>query len=112
MRLILLACLSLSLLACGDSGGNKAAVDACLAEADNRLAGKTFEIDARQLTASAAQAEGGDGMLQLSTTIVFDRGLASEFTQTFNCKVRMDAAGASVISLEFIWNMKDLDMDK
>lgn len=112
MRLTLLACLSLSLCACGGSGGNKAAVDACLAEADTRLAGKSFNIDTELFAASAVPAEGAEGMLQLSTPIVFDRGLPSEFTQLFKCKVRTDAAGASVISLEFIWDMKDLDLGK
>lgn len=112
MRSILLASLILSLCACGGAGGNKAAVDACLAEANSRLAGKSFEIDAEQLASSAVPAEGGEGMLQLSTPIVFDRGLSSEFTQVFKCKVRKDAAGASVIALEFIWSMDDLDMGK
>jgi hypothetical protein len=112
MRSILLASLTLSLCACGSSGGNQAAVDACLAEANTRLSGKSFEIDAEQLGSSAAPADGGEGMMQLSTPIIFDRGLASEFTQVFKCKVRIDAAGASVISLEFIWSMDDLDMGK
>ncbi|MGB0133139.1 hypothetical protein [Dokdonella sp.] len=112
MRSILLSSLILTLCACGGSAGNQAAVDACLAEANSRLMGKTFEIDTEKLAASAVPADGGEGMMLLSTPIVFDRGLPSEFTQVFNCKVRKDAAGASVISLEFIWSMDDLDLDK
>lgn len=109
MRSILLASMTLLLAACGGQGGNQAVVDACLAEANSRLAGKSYEIDAEKLATSVAPAEGGDGMLKLSTTVVFDRGLESEFTQVFNCKARPDAAGASVISLEFIWSMDDLN---
>lgn len=112
MRLILVASLTLLLAACGGSGGNQAAVNACLSEANSRLAGKSFEIDAGQLASSATPVDGGEGMLQLSTPVVFDRGLASEFTQIFKCKVRQDAAGASVISLEFIWSMDDLNKSK
>ena len=112
MRSMVVVCLSVILCACGGSGSNQAAVDACLAEASKRLAGKSFEIDSKQLEASAVSAEGEDGMFHLSTSIVFDAGLASEFTQIFNCKVRQDAAGASVISLEFIWSMDDLNMPK
>lgn len=112
MRSMLVFGLTLILCACGGSGGNQAAVDACLAEANNRLAGKSFEINAEQLAASAVKADDGDGMLHLSTPIVFDAGLASEFTQIFKCKVRQDASGTSVISLEFIWSMDDLNMGK
>lgn len=112
MRSMLVVGLTLILSACGGSGGNQAAADACMAEANSRLAGKSFEIDAAQLAASATTAEGGDGMLHLSTNVVFDPGLASEFTQVFKCKVRQDAAGTSVISLEFIWSMDQLNMGK
>lgn len=112
MRTVLLASLTLFLCACGSTGGNQAAMDACLAEANSRLAGKSFEIDTEQLATSAVPADGGEGMMQLTTSIVFDRGLASEFSQVFKCKVRADAAGASVISLEFIWSMDDLNLGK
>ncbi|MEZ5461119.1 hypothetical protein [Dokdonella sp.] len=112
MRSILLASLTFSLCACGGSGGNQAAVDACMAEANSRLAGKSFVIDSEKFAASAEAADGAAGMLQLSAPIVFDQGLESEFTQVFKCKVRQDASGASVISLEFIWSMDDLDLGK
>ncbi|HET9031656.1 MAG TPA: hypothetical protein VFN25_01995 [Dokdonella sp.] len=112
MRPILAICIFLLLSACAGSGPGKAAADACVAEANQRLQGKTFDLDAAKLAASAAQEAGTTDIWHLSTPVVFDRGLASEFTQNFKCKARVDAGKANVISLEFIWAMEDLKLDE
>ena len=98
-------CLLLS--ACAGGGPKKLVADACIREADQRLTGKTYEIDADKLLASAVQADAPD-TYQVSGPIIFDRGLASEFTQMLKCKARIDGNAASVISIEFIWSMEDL----
>lgn len=110
MRPILVSCLLL-LAGCGDSSTGKVAADACVTEINQRLAGKTFEFDKGNLATSAKLESGANDIWHLSTQIVFDRGLSTEFTQNLNCKVRVDKGSASVLSMEFIWAMKDLKLD-
>ncbi|HPG93552.1 MAG TPA: hypothetical protein PLR28_03250 [Dokdonella sp.] len=110
MRPILVSCLLL-LAGCGDSSAGKVAADACVTEINQRLAGKTFEFDKGNLVTSAKLESGANDIWHLSTQIVFDRGLSTEFTQNLNCKVRVDKGSASVLSMEFIWAMKDLKLD-
>ena len=112
MRLILATCLFLLLTACAGSGPGTVAADACVAEVNQRLAGKTFELDKSKLASSAEQEKGSADIWHLSTPIVFDRGLSTEFTQNLKCKTRVDSGAASVLSLEFIWAMKDLKLDE
>lgn len=111
MRPILASCLFVLLSACAGSGPATVAADACLAEVNQRLAGKTFELDKDALATSAIQEGGAADIWHLSTPIVFDRGLSTEFTQNLKCKTRVDAGKASVLSLEFIWAMKDLKLE-
>ncbi len=111
MRPILASFLLVLLTACGGSGPGKLAADACVTEVNQRLAGKTFDLDSARLAASAEQENGADDIWHLSSPIVFDRGLSSEFTQNLICKARVDNGSASVLSLEFIWAMKDLKLD-
>lgn len=110
MRLILVSFLALLLSACGGAGREQVAADACAAEANQRLAGKSYEIDAGKLVASAKAEPNAADTLEVSAPIVFDRGLGTEYTQVLNCKVRIDGKATSVISIEFIWSMKDLKM--
>ena len=112
MRPFLASCLILLLSACANSGSGSPAADACVAEVGKRLTGKTYELDAVKLAASAEQEAGTVDIWHLSTPIVFDRGLSSEFTQNLKCRVRVDAGNTSVLSLEFIWEMKDLKLDE
>ncbi len=112
MRTNLASCVFLLLTACGGSGPGSVAADACVTEVNQRLAGKTFELDTKKLAASAEQESGTADIWHLSTQIVFDRGLSTEFTQNLNCKTRVVADKASVLSLEFIWAMKDLKLDE
>ena len=107
MRATATAFVCLLLGACAGGGPEKLVADACVKEVDQRLAGKTYEVDADKLLTSAAKADAAD-TYQVSGPVVFDRGLASEFTQMLKCKARVDGKTASVISIEFIWSMEDL----
>jgi hypothetical protein len=107
MRATATAVVCLLLGACAGGGPETLVADACIKEADQRLAGKTYEIDAGKLLASAAATD-APNMFQVTAPVIFDRGLASEFTQTLKCRARIDGKAASVISIEFIWSMEDL----
>jgi hypothetical protein len=102
MMLMLASCLALT--ACG-GGPNDIAAKACTAEAANRLGGKTYEIDTKAFAASA-KAEAADTFL-LKAPVTFDKGLATEYKQVCQCRVRVDKAGASVLFMQFDWNNAD-----
>jgi hypothetical protein len=109
----MVAILAMSFLSgCAGSGPAQRAAEACKAEVEQRLAGKTYEFDVERFQASAAVDKDSPDTLMLSAPIVFDRGLASEFTQMLKCKARDSGNSASVLSMEFIWNMEDLKLDK
>ncbi|HZP66283.1 MAG TPA: hypothetical protein VFB32_08230 [Rudaea sp.] len=107
VRIVLLSIAGLALAACGSSRNDEAA-GACKAEIAKQLAGKTYELDLHDLAAHA-KAESTDTVV-LSSTAVFDKGLSTEYKQTYDCRVRFDAAGKpSVLFLEFNWNLKKAD---
>lgn len=105
MRHAILLILVILLSACGNTVHRNAAL-ACMAEVESRLADKRFEVDIDRLTESAVPEAAGT--LQLSTPIVFDRGRPSEYTQTIECRVRLDTATPTVIFLQFNWSMDDV----
>ncbi len=94
------------LSACGGGGINRQAADACMNEVGGRLDGKRYEVDVDRLAGSAAP--NAANTLQLSAPIVFDRGTDTEYTQTIQCRVRIDPAGPTVVFLQFDWNMDDV----
>ncbi|HWU52692.1 MAG TPA: hypothetical protein VN153_07730 [Tahibacter sp.] len=97
--------LAVLLTACG-GGREQMAAQACEAAVKNKLAGRTFELDSKAL-AARAKAESGD-ILSLNSEIVFDRGLTSEYKQTFDCKVRFEGGKEpAVILLQFNWSMEE-----
>jgi len=105
-RVMLVLVTALVLVACGKSRNDQAAA-ACSAEIAKRLAGKSYEIDIGDL-AGHAKSEAADTLL-LSSTAVFDKGLSTQYKQTYDCRVRIDTAGtASVLYLQFNWNTADL----
>jgi len=97
--LVIVGCLLLS--ACGGSPADVAA-KACAAEVATRMAGKTYEVNARDF-AGNAQAESADTFL-LKASVTFDKGLASEYKQVCQCRARVDKAGASVLFMQFDWD--------
>jgi hypothetical protein len=96
----------LFLSACGH-GRNDQAAAACSAEIAKRLSGKSYEIDVGDL-ARHAKSEAADTLL-LNSTAVFDKGLSTEYKQSYECRVRFDTAGTpSVLFMQFNWNTADL----
>lgn len=104
MRAALMA-MTLAVLLTGCGGGRETtAAKACEAAVRQKLAGRTFDLDLADMAAKA-KAEGGD-ILYLTSTVVFDKGLSSEYKQTMDCKVRFEAdKDPSVILLQFNWSM-------
>ena len=105
-RMLLVLALGVGLGACGGCREQQAA-QACSAEIAKRLGGKTYEINLKDLAAHS-KSESADTLL-LSSTAVFDKGLSTEYKQSYDCRVRFDAAStASVLYLDFKWNTADL----
>lgn len=104
---LLLAPLCLVLLAgCGNSR-NDAAIDACSKAIADKISGKTFSLDRKDM-GSHVKDESAD-VVSISSTIVFDKGLSTEYQQTFDCRVRYDKDKVSdVIYLQFNWNKDEL----
>jgi hypothetical protein len=94
----------LTLAGCG-GGRNDTAADACSKAISDKLAGKTFSLDRKDMIARAKD-ESTDTVL-IGSTITFDQGLSTEYQQTFDCRVRLGKT-ADVIYLQFNWNKEDL----
>jgi hypothetical protein len=103
--LLAAACLLL-LAGCGNSRNN-AAVDACSKAIADKISGKSFTLERKDMV-SHAKDESTD-VVSIASTIVFDKGLSTEYQQTFDCRVRFDKDKVSdVIHLQFNWNKDDL----
>ncbi len=103
--LLAAACLLL-LAGCGNSRNN-AAIDACSKAIADKVSGKTVTLDRKDM-GNHAKDESAD-VVSISSTIVFDKGLSTEFQQAFDCRVRFDKDKVSdVIYLQFNWNKDDL----
>lgn len=94
------------LCACGASR-NDGAVDACGKAIAEKLGAKTFSIDRGDMLRNAKD-ESAD-VITIASTIVFDKGLSTEYSQTFDCRVRLENGKApSVIGMQFNWSKDDL----
>lgn len=106
LRAVSLLILGCTLAACGNNR-NDSALDACTKAISDKLAGKTFDLDRKDMAAHVKE-EAADTLL-IGSTAVFDKGLLNEYKQTFDCRVRFEKAGTpSVIWLQFNWNKEDL----
>jgi hypothetical protein len=107
MRSVIAAVLGgLVLAGCG-GGGAQLAAKACEKQVQEKLAGRSYELDVNDL-AKNGTSEGSD-MVRLTSTIVFDRGLSSEYKQIVDCKVRIEKDKEPVvIFLQFNWSMDDV----
>ena len=103
-KMLVPAAAVLLLAACG-GGRNDTAADACGKAISDKLAGKTFALDRKDMIARAKD-ESADVVL-VASTITFDKGLSTEYQQTFDCRVRMGKT-ADVIGLQFNWSKDDL----
>jgi len=108
MRVNLLVPAACVLLAAGCAPTrNDGAVDACSKAIADKLGGKTYSLDRGDMTAHAKD-ESAD-VVGLSSTITFDKGLSTEYRQTFDCRVRFANGKVSdVIGLQFNWSKDDL----
>ena len=94
------------LFACGASR-NDSAVDACSNAIAEKLGAKTFKLDRGDML-RGAKAESAD-LIAVASTIVFDQGLSTEYSQTFDCRVRLEnGKPPSVIGMQFNWSKDDL----
>lgn len=92
--------------ACG-GGRNDSAADACKAAIADKLGDKNYTLD-RAAMVRGASNESAD-IVRVSSTIVFDKGLSTEYTQTFDCRVRFESGKApGVIGMQFNWSKADL----
>lgn len=97
--LIIAGCLLLSACAGGPAD---VAAKACAAEVAARMAGKTYEVSAKDF-ARSAKSESADTFL-LKAPVTFDRGLSTEYKQVCQCRARVDKSGASVLFMQFDWD--------
>ena len=94
------------LAGCGNSRNN-AAVDACSKAIADKVTGKSFTLERKDM-GSHAKDESAD-VVSIASTIVFDKGLSTQYQQTFDCRVRLDnGKAADVIGLQFNWSKDDL----
>lgn len=100
-----LTALVASLALSGCQGSQVAqAVNACEADINTRLSGKTFALAKSELQQSAKN-EGAD-IVAMNATVTFDAGLPTESKQIVDCKVQFDLKGKappSVIHVQFTW---------
>ena len=105
-KLLLATGCVLLLAGCGNSRNN-AAIDACSKAVADKVTGKSFTLERKDM-ANHAKDESAD-VVAIASTIVFDKGLSTEYQQTFDCRVRFDKDKVSdVIYLQFNWNKDDL----
>jgi len=105
-KLLLAAACALLLAGCGN-GRNNAAIDACSKAIADKVTGKSFTLERKDM-GNHAKDESAD-VVSIASTIVFDKGLSTEYQQTFDCRVRFDKDKVSdVIYLQFNWSKDDL----
>ncbi len=85
------------LAGCGGGSGNQA-VQACSDEIGSKLSGKSYKIDPEDM---AAKSKTEGDTVSITSTVIFDAGLPSESSQTFDCKARVVDGKAQVISFGF-----------
>lgn len=105
-----LLALAALLTGCGSGGRAEQAAQTCAKAVDEKLAGKSYEFSAADL-AKSAQAETGD-VMHVTSTVVFDKGLATQYVQVLDCRVRFEnGKPPSVIFMQFNWSLNDLKKD-
>jgi hypothetical protein len=106
VKLLVPAACLLLVAACG-ANRNDSAVQACSKAIADKLGNKTFSLDQGDMTAHAKD-EAAD-IVALASTITFDKGLSTEYRQTFDCRVRFEnGKPPGVIGMQFNWSKDDL----
>lgn len=91
---------ALLLGACGGGSEGKA-VEACQQAIAERMSGRNHALDARDMRSKARSEE--EGVFVIVSKIVFDQGLPNEYSQTYECRVRVSNGQAAVTFLQFQW---------
>jgi hypothetical protein len=103
-KLSMIAGLALALAACG-GGQEDRAVAACEKAIGEKLKDKSFELDHKDMRAKLQKPE--EGVVQINSVVVFDKGLAAESKQTFECRVKFDpqnpSAEPKIVGMQFTW---------
>ena len=103
-KLSVIVGLALALAACG-GGQEDRAVATCEKAISEKLKDKSFELDHADMRAKLQKPE--EGVVQINSVVVFDKGLAAESKQTFECRVKFDPQNPSaepmVIGMQFTW---------
>ncbi len=103
-RLVGWGLLTLGLAGCA-ADRNELVVTACETEVKARLTRRTFTLDPADMRANVSFAD--EQRAELSSSVVFDKGLPTEKTQTFTCRVQFDpnnpGAPPNVQSISFQW---------
>ncbi len=97
----ILAAQAIAALAAGCGGRADEAARVCLEAAQAKAAGQSIDLNAKALAAHATP-DGEDAFL-IRAPIVLDAGLSGESKQTLDCRVRITANGAEIISLTFVF---------
>ena len=106
VRILLISILCIAATACSKNG-NDAAAKACGTEIAKQMGNKNYQVDLNDL-ANHAKTESADTVV-MHSIVVFDKGLSTEYRQTYECRARVDNTGkASVLYLQFNWNTSDL----
>jgi hypothetical protein len=99
-----IAAIALALGACA-GGSRDPAVQACTEAIAQRLTDKSYELDAADMAAKIEKQDGN--VRQITSTVVFDKGLPAEKQQSFTCRVKLNPdnpdAAPEVIGLNFVW---------
>lgn len=105
-RALLAVAAWLALAGCGNPR-NEAAADACRGAIAEKLGAKSYSLDRADMVKRARDES--PGVVAISSTIVFDKGLSTEYSQTYDCRARLEnGKPASVIGLQFNWSKDDL----
>jgi hypothetical protein len=106
VKLLMPAACLLLMTGCG-ANRNDSAVQACSKAIADKLGSKTFSLDRGDMTAHA-KGETAD-VVAIASTITFDKGLSTEYQQTFDCRVRFEnGKPPDVIGMQFNWSKDDL----
>jgi len=109
MRAKLTILIAVALLA-GCGGREQDAAGACDKAVKDKLAGRAYEMSVKNLAGSAKAED--PNTLHLTTPLLFDKGLSSEYKQVLDCRVRFEQGKEpTVIFLQFNWATEDLKKD-
>lgn len=96
--------LALVLAGCG-ADRNDLVVSACETEIRQRLAGQSYTLDRADMRRNVGFTDAQRA--ELGSSVVFDKGLPTEKTQTYTCRVQFDPnrpdAPPNVQSIMFQW---------